>query len=140
LATPIGDSPQLAIAFDEATAEERYRLEPTTELTPEKIYERRWVLTLLDQVLVRLRDEYVSGGKRELFEQLRVFLSDAKGAMPYAEASTRTGLTEAATRQAVRRLRLRYRELMRAEIAHTVSSPGEIDDEIQHLFAVFGRA
>ncbi len=128
------------LSFDEATAQERYRLEPATDLTPEKIYERRWALALLDQVLVRLRDEYVSDGKRELFEQLRIFLSDAKGAMSSAEASTRTGLSEAAALQAVRRLRLRHRKLMRAEIAQTVSRLEEIDGEIQYLFTVFGQS
>jgi len=127
------------LSFDEATAEERYRLEPTTELTPERIYERQWALTLLDQVLVRLREDYVSEGKSKLFEQLRVFLSDAKGAKSYAEAAASTGLSEVAARQAVHRLRQRYRELMRHEIAQTVSSPREIDEEIHHLFSVFGR-
>ena len=127
------------LSLDEVTAEERYRLEPTTDLTPEKIYERRWALALLDQVLNRLRDESVADGKGELFEQLRPFLSDAKGAMSYADAAARTSLSEAAARQAVHRLRRRYRELMRAEIAHTVSSPQEIDEEIRHLFAVFSQ-
>ncbi len=125
------------ISLDETTAEERYRLEPATDLTPEKIYQQRWALTLLDQVLVRLREEHVAAGTGELFERLRVFLSDAKGAMSYAEAAAKTGLSEAAARQTVHRLRRRYRELLRAEIAHTVSSPQEIDEEIRHLFAVF---
>ena len=127
------------ISLDEVSAEERYRLEPVTDLTPEKIYERRWALTLLDHVLVRLREEYIASGKGGLFEQLRVFLSDAKGVMSYAEAAAKTSLSEATVRQAVHRLRQRYRELMRAEIAHTVSSPQEIDEEIRHLFAVFGE-
>ena len=127
------------ISLDEAAAEERYQLEPATDLTPERIYERRWALTLLDQVLARLREEYVSAGKGTLFEQLKIFLSDAKGAMSYAEAVARTGLSEAAARQAVHRMRQRYRELMRAEIAHTVSSPKEIDEEVRHLFAAFSE-
>ncbi|MBI2925062.1 MAG: RNA polymerase sigma factor [Verrucomicrobia bacterium] len=126
------------ISLDETTAEERYRLEPATELTPEIIYERRWALTLLDQVLEQLREEQVAAGNGALFDELRIFLSDAKGAMSYTEAAAKTGLSEAAARQAVRRLRQRYRELLRAEIAHTVSSPQEIDEEIRHLFAVFG--
>jgi RNA polymerase sigma-70 factor (ECF subfamily) len=125
------------LSFDKATAEESYRLEPTTELTPEKLYERRWTLTLLDHVLGRLREEYVIAGKGELFEQLRTFLSDAKGALSYADAAARTGLSEAAARQVVHRLRKRYRELIRAEIAQTVREPQEIDDEIRHLFQVF---
>src|SRR5258708_19097678 len=93
------------LSLDEATAEERYRLEPATDLRPEKIYERRQALTLLDQALQRLREEYVSIGKGELFEQLRIFLSDAGGAMSYAEAAAKTGMSEAAARQAVHRLR-----------------------------------
>ena len=128
------------ISLDEAAAEERYRLEPATDLTPERIYERRWALTLLDQVLARLREEYVIDGKGTLFEQLRIFLSDAKGAMSYADAAAKTGLSEAAARQAVHRMRQRYRDLMRAEIANTVSSPQEIDEEVRHLFAVFSEA
>jgi len=128
------------ISLDEATAEERYRLEPATDLTPEKVYERRWALTLLDQVLNGLRDEYVAAGKDELFEKLRPFLSDAKGALSYGEAATQTGLSEAAARQAVHRLRRRYRERLRGEIAHTVSAPREIDAEIQHLFTVFSES
>ena len=127
------------ISLDEATTEERYRLEPTTDLTPEKIYERRWALTLLDQVLNKLKDESGAAGKGELFEKLRPFLSDAKGVLSYAEAAARTDLSEATARQTVHRLRQRYRELMRTEIAHTVSSPHEIDAEIRHLFAVFGE-
>jgi RNA polymerase sigma-70 factor (ECF subfamily) len=125
------------LSFDEATAEECYRSEPFTELTPEILYERRWTLTLLDHVLRRLCDEYVAAGKGELFEQLRTFLSDAKGALSYADAAATTGLNEAAARQVVHRLRKRYRELIRAEIAQTVRDPQEIDDEIRHLFEVF---
>ena len=126
------------ISFDAATAEERYRLEPVDESTPEKIYERRWALALLDQVLIRLRDECVANGKGELFEQLRPWLSAARGAFSYEKISAKTGLSEAAARQAVHRLRQRYRELLRTEIAQTVSSPQEIDDEVRHLFSVFG--
>jgi RNA polymerase sigma-70 factor (ECF subfamily) len=126
------------LSLDEAVAEERYQLEPATELTPEILYERRWTLTLLDQVLPRLRDEYAAAGKGELFDQLRMYLSDAKGALSYADAAARIGLNESAARQAVHRLRKRYRELIRAEIAQTVSDPQEIDDEIRHLFEIFG--
>lgn len=127
------------LSLDQAAAEDRYRLEPISDSTPEKIFERRWALTLLDQVLTRLREECAAGGKAALFDQLRGFLADVSGPTSYAEVTSNTGLNEAAARQAVRRLRQRYRELMRAEIAHTVSSPQEIDEEIRHLFATFAR-
>jgi len=127
------------LSLDQAAAEDRYRLEPVNDLTPEKIFERRWALTLLDQVLTRLRDECLADGKDSLFDRLRGFLSDTSDPGSYAEAAAKLGASEAAVRQAVRRLRQRYRELMRGEIAQTVSSPQEIDEEIQHLFTVFAR-
>src|SRR5262249_1357680 len=125
------------LALDQAAAEDRYRLEPVHDLTPEKIFERRWALTLLDQVLTRLRDECAADDKAHLFDRLRGFLSSSSEHESYAEVAAELGTNEPATRQAVRRLRQRYRELMRAEIAQTVASPEEIDDEIRHLFTVF---
>jgi RNA polymerase sigma-70 factor (ECF subfamily) len=127
-----------ALALDEAAAEGRYQVEPATDLTPEKLFERRWVLALLDQALGRLQEEWRADGKEALFQALRVFLSDVKGATSHAESARQTGLSEVATRQAVHRVRLRYRELLREEIARTVESPSEIDDEIRHLYAAFG--
>jgi len=127
------------LSLDQAAAEDRYRLEPIDNLTPEKIFERRWALTLLDQVLTRLRAECVADGKAELFDALRGFLSENSDPGSYAKVAAQLGTNEPATRQAVRRLRQRYRELMRAEIAQTVGSPQEIDDEIQHLLSVFAR-
>ncbi len=126
------------LGMDEAAAECRYQIEPATDLTPEKLFERRWALTLLDQALVRLREEWRVDGRAALFQSLRVFLSDVKGATSYAESARQTGLSEAAARQAVHRLRLRYRELLREEIARTVGSSSEIEDEIRHLYAAFG--
>ena len=123
------------LSLDEAQAEEQFRLEPASDLTPEKLFERRWTLALLDQVLGRLENEWAADGKGELFRHLRVFLSDLKGAVPYSEVARLTGVSEAAARQAVHRLRVRYRELLRLEIAQTVSEPGEVEDEIRHLFA-----
>ncbi len=127
------------VSLDDDTAESRYLLEPATDLTPEKLYERRWVQVLLDQVLARLRQEFTTGGKESLFDHLRVFLTDVKGAVSYTDASAKMGLSEDAVKQAVRRLRLRYRELLRQEIANTVSSPADIEDEIRHLFELFER-
>jgi len=85
-----------------------------------------------------LRGEYAAAGKAALFNHLRVFLADVKGTVSYTQAAERTGLSEGAAKQAVRRLRQRYRELLRSEIANTVSTPSEVEEEIQHLFSAFG--
>ena len=116
--------------FDEA---QQARLE--SHLPADQLYERQWALTLLDQVFTRLRDECVAAGKAELFDTLRVYLSGEKAAAAYAEAGTALGMSAGAVQVAVHRLRKRYGELLRAEIAHTVSSHGEIDEELRHLFA-----
>jgi len=130
---------QTPLSLDAATAEERLRMEPGTDLTPERLYERRWTLTLLDTVLERLQTEMVAAGKTATFDALRGFLSDAAGAMSYTEAAARLDMTEAATRKAVQRLRQRYRELLREEVAHTVGAPHEVESELRHLLAVFAK-
>jgi RNA polymerase sigma-70 factor (ECF subfamily) len=106
-------------------------------MTPERLYERQWVLSLLEQVLARLRDEFIRAGKERHFEQLKVFITPQTAPASYAELAPALGLTEAAAAVAVHRLRRRYRELLRAEIAQTVASPNEVDDEIRSLFAAF---
>ena len=127
---------QTFISLDDQTAEERYRLEPADELNPEKIYERRWALTLLEQVLRQLEAEFAATGKRQLFEQLKVFLLEDKGVGSYADTAARLEMTEGALRVAVHRLRQRYGELFRDEIAHTVARPEEIEEEVRHLLSV----
>jgi len=124
----------ILIPLDQETTEHRYQLEPREELTAEKIYERRWALTLLDQVLDRLRDEFLAGGKGAQFEALKIFLSAGKGSIPYATVAAKLGSTPEAIKVAVHRLRKRYRELLRAEIANTVTTPAEVDEEIRYLF------
>ena len=126
---------QFLIPIDAATAESSCGFEPADHLTAEKIFERRWALTLLDQVLRRLRAEYVGDGKENLFEQLKPTLTEASRTVAYAQIATRLGTTEGAVKVAVHRLRQRYREVLRAEIADTVASPGEVEDEIRNLFA-----
>jgi DNA-directed RNA polymerase specialized sigma24 family protein len=130
---------QKPLSLDATSAEEKLQMEPATDLTPERLYERRWALTLLASVLERLRTEMVAAGKAALFDALRGFLSDAADAMSYSEAAGRLGLTEAATRKSVQRLRQRYRELLREEVAHTVGAPHEVESELRHLLSVFGR-
>ena len=124
------------VSIDEQDAEGRYLREPAGELTPEKIFERRWALTLLENTLAALRQEYFRAGKLPLFDALQGSLSGEKGTPSSAEIAATLNLTEGAARVAVHRLRRRYGELLRAGIAHTVSSPEEIEDEINHLFRV----
>jgi RNA polymerase sigma factor (sigma-70 family) len=126
---------QVLIPIDVAAAETSGGFEPADHVTAEKIFERRWALTLLDQVLRRLRAEYVREERENLFEQLKPTLTEASRTVGYAEIATRLGTTEGAVKAAVHRLRQRYREVLRAEIADTVANPGEVEDEIRNLFA-----
>lgn len=120
-------------SLDAQSAEDRYALEPADSMTADRIFERRWALTLLEQVLSRLRQEFMAAGREKLFDELKVALIGGKA--PYAEIATRLNLSEGAVRVAVHRLRVRYRDLVRAEIAETVATEEEVDAEVQHLFA-----
>jgi RNA polymerase sigma factor (sigma-70 family) len=124
------------VSFDAVSAEERYRLEPIDQLDAAKLYERRWVTTLFDKVLARLEEEFRDSGKRDLFEGLKPSLIVEDPSESYAQVGARIGLSEDAIKQAARRMRLRYRELFREEISQTVAGPGEVEDELRHLFAV----
>jgi RNA polymerase sigma-70 factor (ECF subfamily) len=124
------------LSIDAALAEGRYQIEPVETLTADKIYERRWALTLLDQSMARLREEFERAGKAAGFEQLKVYLTAEKGAVPYAEAAARLGVSEAAVRVAIHRFRKRFRDLFREEIAHTVEHPEEIEEEVRYLLGV----
>ena len=124
------------ISFDAASAEERYRLEPVDQLDAAKLYERRWVTTLFDQALARLEQEFRDSGKGTLFDGLKDSLLAEQTGLSYAQLGAQLGLKEDAIKQAVHRMRRRYRELFREEIAQTVAGPGEVEDELKHLFAV----
>jgi len=126
---------QRLIPMDAADAETKCGLEPADPATAEKIFERRWALALLDQVLRRLREEYVRDGREKLFEQLKPTLTETSRLVRYAEMAARLGTSEGAVKVAVHRLRQRYREVLRAEIANTVAGPDEVEDEIRNLFA-----
>jgi RNA polymerase sigma-70 factor (ECF subfamily) len=129
---------QTILSLDEATAEERYRLEPAEAMTAETIYERRWALTLLEQVLRRLETEFAQAGQTAQFEVLKTFLLGDKGELSYADAAARTGLSESAVGVAIHRMRRRYGELFRETIAHTVADPAEVDEEIAYLLRILG--
>jgi RNA polymerase sigma-70 factor (ECF subfamily) len=128
---------QTVLSIDQKSAESRYQLEPIHEMTPEKVYEKHWAQALLELVLARLRQDYADAAKSELFEQISQSLSRPRGAVPYATIAANLNTTEAAIKMAVQRLRARYRELLRAEIAQTVASPQEVEEEIRHLYATF---
>jgi len=126
---------QTLIPIDVHDAETSYGVDPADKLTAERVFEHRWALTLLDLVLQRLREEYVTDSKEKLFEQLKITLTEASRSVPYAEIAARLEMTEGAVKVAVHRLRQRYRELLRAEIADTVAGPGEVEEEIRALFS-----
>ena len=127
---------QPPIALDALTAEQRYALEPADRLSADKLYERRWALTLLEHVLARLRDEQAAAGRLTAFEELKDFLVSGGRGTPYADLAARLDTTEGAVKVAVHRLRQRYRALLQEEIAQTVSSPDEISEERHYLLSV----
>jgi RNA polymerase sigma factor (sigma-70 family) len=124
------------VPLDFTDAESRYRLEPAHSATPERIFERRWALTLLDQVLTRLADEYRQAGKGARFDQLKVFLVADSSGLSYSDLAARLQLSEGAIKVAVHRLRQRYGQLLTSEVARTLERPADATDEIQRLFAV----
>ncbi len=129
---------QRLIPLDEFRGDDRMEIDPADPLTAEMIYERRWALTVLERVLSRLKDEYCAAGNAGLFDSLKELLPDEPGSPSQAEIATRLGLTENAVRQAFYRFRQRYQSLLREEIANTVATPGDIEDELRHLIAVLG--
>jgi RNA polymerase sigma-70 factor (ECF subfamily) len=127
------------ISLDDTEAEELYRQEPVAALTPENLYERRWAFTLLNEVLARLKEEYIAANKEELFAKLETGLVDEVNPGLYADWAVTLNMSEGAVRVAVHRLRRRFGELLRSEIARTVATPAEVDEEIRHLFAAIAN-
>jgi RNA polymerase sigma-70 factor (ECF subfamily) len=125
-----------SIDFDDG--ERRLPEEPADGLTPERLYERRWALTLLDAALDRLRQEHLAAGKAELFEALRSLLTPSAESPPYREIAERLAMTEGAVKVAVHRLRRRYGEMLRELVAQTVGSPEDVDDELRQLLSALG--
>jgi len=126
------------VSLDEVDTELRYLNEPVDDRTPEKLFEQRWALAVLEQVINRLQAEMAEAGKAELFRELKNFLGGDGGGSSYAEVAARLQMNEGALRVAVHRLRRRYREILREEIASTVATPEQIEDEIRHLFLSLG--
>ena len=122
------------VSIDAQDAEGRYLIEPADPMTPEKLYERRWALTVIDQALARLQNEYAASGRGAIFEKLKGELTSTASRPPHAEIGRELGLTPGAVKVAAHRLRQRFGEMLRAEIAETVARPEDIEEEIQHLF------
>jgi RNA polymerase sigma factor (sigma-70 family) len=123
------------LTLDWEAGERRWRHEPADGRDPERLFERQWALALLDQTLARLAEEWRAGGKAEAFEHLRPLLVAENAAESYAELAPRLGMSAGAVRQAVSRLRKRYRALLREEVAATLDEGEEIDEELGRLFA-----
>lgn len=124
--------------LDMEQGEARLRFEAVDDMTPERHFERQWVLTLLELVMRQLETEYHSAGRGPQFDRLKETLTGQADRLPYAELAAELGMTEGAARQAASRLRKRYRELLRTEILQTLAEPGALDDEIRSLFELLG--
>lgn len=126
--------PLEGLASEDGSGTEVGGVAPGTVPSPEKAYDRQWAVTLLQRVLERLEAEHQSAGKARLFEHLRETLTADRASVPYAELAVRLGSSEGAVKVAVHRLRGRYRELLREEIAETVSDPGQVEEELRELW------
>jgi len=129
---------QTVLSFDAEAAEARYELEPVDTLTPETIFERQWALTVLGRVMERLRARHEQRGKAQLFAALEPCLCGSGSALSYAALSAKLGMSEGSVKVAVHRLRKEFGDLLRTEIAGTVDSEAEIDEEIRQLIRVSG--
>ena len=124
------------ISLDPQAAEDRYAAEPANEANPDAAYEQRWAVTLIEQVLAALREEFNASGKGRMFEELKGFVWGEKSTASYGEIAGHLNLSEGTVKVAVHRLRQRFGELLRAEVANTVARPEDIDAELRHLMSV----
>jgi RNA polymerase sigma factor (sigma-70 family) len=126
------------LSLDSEIAEARYAMEPTVAAAADQVYERRWALTLLDQAMSRLREEYERHGQARAFAQLKEYLTAERHSIPYAEVAEALGTSTGAARVAVHRLRKRFREVFREAIADTVAQPEDIGEEVRYIVSVLG--
>ena len=123
------------LSLDWQDADTRYQINPADNVSPDKLYDRAWAVTLLERVITRLRDENSADGKAKIYAQLQPFLMVGKDEISYSHAAATLQLSEGAVRVTVHRMRRRYRELLREEIAQTLSDPAQADEEMQVLFS-----
>ena len=126
------------LSLDLENAEGKYALEPADRLSPERLFARSWALTVLARAMEGLRAELAGRNKQKLFDSLKVYMTAETGSVPYRDVADKLDMTEGAVRVAVHRMRRRYRELLRDEIAQTVASEEHIDEEIRDLFEALG--
>ncbi|MBM3883194.1 MAG: RNA polymerase sigma factor [Verrucomicrobia bacterium] len=127
---------QTIISWEQDYAEEQFAHEPVDEQSPDRLYDRRWALTVLDRAATRLRVEFAAAGDASLFEHLKLYVTGKHGAPAYAATASRLGLSESAVKSAIFRLRRRYAELVREEVAQTVNDARELEVELRHLRSV----
>jgi len=124
------------VSLETESAEDRYLAEPVDALTPETVFERKWAMTVFERALVRLRAEWIGDQKARRFRALSRFLTGEEPAPSYREVASELEMSEAAVKVSVHRIRQRYGELLREEIAATVNDPADVDDELRHLLSV----
>jgi RNA polymerase sigma-70 factor (ECF subfamily) len=132
-----GSVPHLSL--DWSTADTQFQVAADTALTPDKLYDREWAVALLARVVERLRDECRADGKEAQFQVLKEFLGGSASESSYANAAARLQMEETAARVAAHRLRKRYRQILRIEIASTLADPSQVEEEIRSLFGAFGK-
>ncbi|MBU6411736.1 MAG: sigma-70 family RNA polymerase sigma factor [Verrucomicrobia bacterium] len=130
-----GGAPMLSLEWQ--TADTQFQIAAAGDPSPDRAFDRAWALALLERVIGRLREECAAAGRRDQFDELKVFLTAGKGERPHADAARALGLGETAARVAVHRLRKRYRQLLRDEIARTLSDPAQVEEEMRALFGAF---
>ena len=130
------DKGQRLVPLEELSANERIETELADHLSADRLYERSWAVSLMEQVLQRLKDEYRTAGNAAVFDCLKQLLPDEPGAPSRADIAAQLGMTENALRQAFHRFRHRYQALLREEIAHTVAIASDLEDELRHLISV----
>jgi len=123
------------VSFEETDADERYRLEPVDDRTPDQVYEQRWLVGLLERAIARLREEFQAAGKDRQFQVLKVFLSQEGDDESYEAAGAELNASAKTIAVAVHRIRRRFRQVVRSAIAETVSSPEDVEEEYRSLFA-----
>ena len=125
------------LSLDWQTADTQFQVAATKEPSPDKAFDREWAISLLAKVIERLQKECAAEGKAKLFEQLKIFLTAGKGELSHAETAQKLGMDETAVRVTVHRLRKRYRQLLRDEIAQTLADSADVDEEMRALFVAF---
>lgn len=123
------------VSWDEAEAEKHYANEPACEMTPDKLFEQAWAFTVLQKVMETLRGEYARAHKAEMFAAVEIFLTSQKSDLTYKDIGERLSMSESAIKMTVSRLRQRYGELLRREVAQTVTDPASVEEELRHLLS-----